>query len=151
MQIEPPRPGYLDLNLDEKRGELSREGYSDHAQLRPLTISMLKLFLRNRETLTSREMLMRIWDAPEGAGPSVGVMDNEISELRQILNPFGVVIRNRPKLGWWLQDKDSADKEAAKTKTRNAKRRANGNRRRKANRKTLPVQAKPVAPASQDH
>ena len=89
-------------------GQISREGYSDHVQLTPLKISILKLFLRNCETSTNREMLKWIWNAPESAGPSDAVMDTEISELRKALAPLGVIFQSTHAwLG--LQDKDSAE------------------------------------------
>jgi hypothetical protein len=107
VRNEPLSPGYLGLILDEGNGELSREGRPEQARLTPLKFRIMRVLLHNGDSLTSRERLEQIWHDDERY-PEAGTIDNELSELRGILETLGVTIANRRRRGWILQEQNAA-------------------------------------------
>jgi DNA-binding winged helix-turn-helix (wHTH) protein len=116
---QPPKPGFLGLILNEQAGELRRYGYDLVESLTPRKIAILKLLLKNKEDLTSRNMLLKLWNT-DGSGviPENGTIDNELSELRHKLAPFHVRTKNRRKLGWTLEETEHSRKSPARSPNR---------------------------------
>jgi DNA-binding winged helix-turn-helix (wHTH) protein len=113
---EPLSPGYLGLVLDRKNGTLTREQRTEKVDLTPFKMAIISTLMTNRDSMTSRGELERIWRDDDRV-PATSTIDNELSDLRGTLEPLGVIITNRREVGWRLDD-ISASPKSRKRATR---------------------------------
>lgn len=96
-------PGYLGLVLDRPTGQVCRAG-----RCRPLNgkirWAVLVRLERSGPEFCSRDALDDVWGAGLHDPPNLATLDQVLADVRKVLRPLGVRIRNSRKIGWRLED-----------------------------------------------
>ncbi len=103
--LSDPRgaPGYLGLVLNQSACQVSRLG-KDQTLGGAMPWGVLRILEHSGSDFCSRDMLGRAWGNALYDAPDLGTLDKVLSDLRKVLTPLGIRIKNRRKLGWRLEE-----------------------------------------------
>lgn len=103
IEVKQSPPGYLGLTLDIKRCILSREGRTEQIDLTSLLkLQILKFFIKMADSYSPRSELIKAAWGDELTNDNV--LDNELTEIRKLLLPLSIRIKNKPRIGWRLEE-----------------------------------------------
>lgn len=112
--LTPPRlPGYLGLVLDERRGKV-RRGEQAADLNGPIRWKLLRFLERSRDEYCPRVALVKAW-TPVGRAPTPSADDNRLDsalrELKTKLEPLGVTLGLKRRVGYRLEELPPPKKE----------------------------------------